>query len=291
MKVRPLAVAALAVASLLVTACSGNAPEADSASSEASTTPAISRTWAEIEDSGVLKVGTIVDYPPNEFKTEDGEPTGWAVDLVAAIADELGLEVEWTVLNFDAILPRIQGGTIDIGVGSFSDTAEREEVVDFVNYFQAGSLWAANTGSTVDPDNACGLKIAVMATGTQHLEELPVRSQACLDEGKPAIEIQPYTGQPEATNAVVLGKADAFSADSPVTIDAVTQLDGQIEIVGDLFDQFVYGFPLPRDSELGPKAQQALQNLIDDGRYSEILASGNSQSGALQTATINAATR
>ena len=288
MKFRSPVAIALAVGALLLTACTNAGPGAGEAGP--SDAPAVSRTWAEIEESGVLKVGTIVDYPPNEFKTPEGEPTGWAVDLVAEIADELGLEVEWTVLTFDAILPRIQGGTIDIGVGSFSDTKERQQVVDFVNYFEAGSLWAAQSGSSIDPENACGLKVAVMATGTQHLDELPARNQACLDAGKPGIEIQPYTGQPEVTNAVVMGKADAFSADSPVTVDAVTQLDGQISVVAEPFDRIVHGLPLPRGGGPGPRAREALQRLIDDGRYLEILKSGNSQQGAIETATINAAT-
>lgn len=246
------------------------------------------RTWSEIAESGVLKVGTIVDYPPNEFKTDDGEPTGWAVDLVAAIAEELGLEVEWEVLQFDSILPRIEGGTIDVGVGSFGDTLERQETVDFVNYSEAGTLWAAQPGSDVDPDHACGLTIAVMATGTQHLIELPERDAACREAGEPPIVIEPYTGQPEVTNAVVLGKADAFSADSPVTIDAASRLDGELEVVGELFDTVPYGFPVAKGSDLSPRLADALQRLIDDGTYLEILERGKSEGGAIETATINA---
>lgn len=293
-KLRSAAPAFLAAVALLLTGCVNNelseqaAAEAPTEVSSEGSSEA--RTWSEIEESGVLKVGTIVDYPPNEFKTDDGEPTGWAVDLVAAIADELGLEVEWEVLQFDSILPRIEGGTIDVGVGSFGDTLERQEAVDFVNYYEAGTLWAAQPGSDVDPDAACGLTIAVMATGTQHLIELPERDAACQKAGEPGIEIEPYTGQPEVTNAVVLGKADAFSADSPVTIDAVNQLDGKLEVVGDLFDTVPYGFPVAKGSDLSPQLADALQRLIDDGTYLEILESGRSEGGAIETATINAGT-
>lgn len=274
---------------VLLSGCAPGSTEANGG--EASTSPAVAgeaRTWAEIEESGVLRVGTITDYPPNEFKTADGAPTGWAVELVEAIAADLGLEVEYELLLFDNILPRIQGGAIDLGVGSFTDTRERQEVVDFVNYYEAGSLWAAPAGSTIDPEHACGLKVAVMTGGTQQLTELPARSESCEASGDEPFEILPFTGQPEVTNAVVLGQADAFSADSPVTIDAVGALDGRLEVVGSMFDTAPYGFPITKDSELAEQVRASLQRLIDDGTYLSLLEKYDSESGAIEQATVNA---
>lgn len=284
--------AIVAAAALLVSGCT-NADAPDAAVDAAGTTATqggAARSWAEIEASGVLNVGTITDYPPNEFKTDDGRPTGWAVELVEAIADELGLDVEYELLLFDNILPRIQGGSIDLGVGSFTDTRERQQVVDFVNYYVAGTLWAGPAGSTVDPEHACGLTIAAMTGGTQQLDELPKRSADCEAAGERAIEILPFTGQPEVTQAVLDGRADAFSADSPVTIDAVVALDGRIEVVGDMFDSAPYGFPVPRDGEIAEPVREALQRLIDDGTYLDILEKYSSESGAIERATINIAT-
>lgn len=286
MKLRHLIPAAAAVAALALTGCTNTDVPAEESTTEQASVEA--RSWDEIQESGVLRVGTIVDYPPNEFKTEDGEPTGWAVDLVSAVADELGLEVEWTILEFDSILPRIEGGEIDMGVGSFGDTVERQQVVDFLNYYEAGSLWATRKGEDVDPDNACGLTVAVMKAGTQHLDELPARSEKCVADGEEPIEILPFVGQPEVTNAVVLGNADAFTADSPITIDAISKLDGELVAAGGTFDTVPYGFPMPKGAELGEHAREALQTLIDDGRYLEIINGGESDEGAITEATINA---
>ncbi|WP_449277400.1 transporter substrate-binding domain-containing protein [Leucobacter sp. GX24907] len=288
MKLRHL-LSAAAIAALALTGCTNTDVPAEDSQTEQ--TSAEARTWDEIQESGVLRVGTIVDYPPNEFKTEDGEPTGWAVDLVVAIADELDLDVEWTILEFDSILPRIEGGEIDLGVGSFGDTVERQQVVDFLNYYEAGSLWATRKGENVDPDNACGLTVAVMKAGTQHLEELPARSDKCVEDGKDPIEILPFVGQPEVTNAVVLGNADAFTADSPITVDAISKLSGELVAAGGTFDTVPYGFPMPKGAELGEHAREALKTLIDDGRYLEIINGGESAEGAIETATINAGTQ
>ena len=286
MKFRYAIPALAAIAALTLTGCTGNMAEEAAGGSEA---PASStaRSWSEIQDSGVLQVGTIVDYPPNEFKTDSGEPTGWAVDLVSAIAEELGLEVEWTILEFDSILPRIEGGELDLGVGSFGDTIERQQVVDFVNYYEAGSLWAARPSESIDPDDACGLTVAVMKAGTQHLDELPARSAECEAAGKAPIEIMPFVGQPEVTNAVVVGQADAFTADSPITIDAIGKLPGELEAVGETFDSVLYGFPTVKGSELSVHLRDALQSLIDSGEYLETINNGQSAEGAISEATIN----
>lgn len=284
------AVALSACAALLLAGCTNSETAELAATSEgAGAVSSDVRSWAEIEQSGVLHVGTITDYPPNETKTPEGEPTGWAVELVAEIASELGLEVEYQELLFDSILPRIEGGAIDIGVGSFTDTVERQQVVDFVNYYSAGSLWAASSGASIDPENACGKTIAVMKDGTQHLTELPARNDACVAAGKEPIEIMPFTGQPEVTTAVVQGQADAFSADSPVTIEAVDALGGEMEIVGAMFDTAPYGFPVAKGSDIAEHIRAALQTLIDDGRYLALLEKYHSESGAITEASINIA--
>ena len=117
-------------------------------------------------------------------------------------------------------------------MSSFTDTKEREQTVDFVTYFCAGILWAQRPGTRIDPNNACGKKVAVQATTTEETEELPAKSKACTDAGKPPIEIVKFDGQDAATNAVVLGQADAMSADSPVTLYAIKQSNGKLEQAG-----------------------------------------------------------
>ena len=291
----PAAVAS--AAALLFTGCVNNSEsEGGSTGSDA---PAASITAddaavallpAEVKDSGVLRIGTDAEYPPNEYKDDAGNPTGWGVTLAEAVSAKLGLEPEWEILSFDSIIPRIQENALDMGSSSFTDTVERQESVDFVDFLNAGSLWAAPTGSDITPDNACGKTVAVQSGTIQHTDELPARNQKCLDEGKPAIEILPFEGQPEVTTAVVNGKADAFSADLPVTGDAVSKLDGQLETVGEMFDAAPYGFATQKGSEMTKAVQAALQSLIDDGTYLEILTAAGIESGAVDEAVINGAT-
>jgi polar amino acid transport system substrate-binding protein len=245
----------------------------------------------KIKSAGVLNVGMANNYPPNEFKDANGAPAGWAVDLTKALGDVLGLEVNFDIGTFDNILPSVKAGKDDLGVSSFTDTLEREKQVDFVNYYSAGIQWAAPKGKTVDPDNACGLKVAVQATTYQDTHEVPAKSKACTDAGKPAIEIFKYDAQDQATNALTVGQVDAMSADSPVTLYAISKTKDKLQTAGDAFEVAPYGMPVAKDSEFTPVLQKALQALIDDGTYNKILAKWGVESGGVKTAELNVAAK
>ncbi|MBP1326617.1 polar amino acid transport system substrate-binding protein [Leucobacter exalbidus] len=243
---------------------------------------------ADVAESGELRIGVNPNYAPIEYKDENGVAIGWGIDLGDAVAAKLGLTPKWEHMNFDSIIPRVQEGGLDMSSSSFTDTVERQKSVDFVNYLNAGSQWAAKVGEDVDPENACGLTVAVKATTIQEQTELPARSEKCVAAGKEPIEILILDQQPEVTQAVIDGRAVAFSADSPVSGDAAVQLSDQIELVGEVFDAAPYGLVTPKDSELTKAVQAAMQSLMDDGTYLEILTSAGAQDGALTEATINA---
>lgn len=265
MKIRYALPALAAAAALVLTGCVNNAEsegtggdKVDVGASIAADSAAVALLPKDIKDSGKLIIGTDAEYPPNEYKNAKGEPVGWGVELAEAVTAKLGLKPEWEILGFDSIIPRIQEGAVNLGSSSFTDTLERQKSVDFVNFLNAGSQWAAPVGSDVTPDTACGLTVAVQTGTVQDTDELPARSEACVADGKEAIEVLRFDGQPEVTQAVVDGRAAAFSADSPVTGDAVSKLGDKLQLVGDLFDAAPYGFATQKGSEMTKAVQAAL---------------------------------
>ena len=245
----------------------------------------------EIKSSGKLVVGVNVPYTPNEFKDSSGKIIGFDVDLMNAIASTLGLTTDYREADFAKIIPSIQGGTFNVGMSSFTDTKEREQTVDFVTYFSAGSLWAKPQGSTIDPNNACGLKVAVETGTVEETDDVPGKSKACTDAGKAAIQILKYDGQDQATNAVIQGQADATSADSPITDYAIAQSKGALQAAGKSFEVAPYGFAVDKGSKLAQALQKALQAMVDDGSYKKILDKWGVADGGLSEITINAASK
>ena len=284
-----------AAAALLLTGCVDNsATVASNAPSSSAVAIAIDPKSAALLPEKTAKSGTLViatdpSYAPNEFKDEAGNPTGWGIELVTAVAAKLGLKPTFQVSKFDNIIPSVTGGKADIGESSFTDNIEREKQVDFVNYYTAGILWASAKGKTVDPDSACGLKVAVQATTYQDTDELPAKSKACVAAGKAPIDKLPFDTQDLATNAVVLGQADALSADSPVTLYAISKTKDKLQVAGKTFEVSPYGIIVAKGSPLAKAVQSAMQSLVDDGGYATILNKWGVADGGIKTITINAA--
>ena len=289
------AAAFVAIAALALTGCVDNsAPSSGGSASSASDVKkddSLASQLPDLQTAGTLTVGMDDTYPPNEFKDDNGNPVGWEVELTNAIAAKLGLKVKFAIAKFDNIIPSVAGGKDDMGMSSFTDTTEREQQVDFVNYYTAGIMWASAKGKDVDPDNACGLKVAVQSTTYEDTDEVPAKSKACTDAGKPAIEVLRYDAQDDATNAVILGKADALSADSPVTLYAISKSEGKLQTAGTAFEVAPYGIPVAKGSKLGPVLQKTVQALIDDGTYGKILDKWGVSDGAVTTADLNAASK
>lgn len=282
----------LATASLALTGCASNseggAQPTGTVSSVGAKENLASLVPAPIKTAGKLIVGVNVPYSPNEY-LQGGKVVGFDVDLLNATAKVLGLTTDYRQASFDKIIPAIQTGTYTIGMSSFTDSKEREKSVNFVTYFSAGILWASQKGKTVDPLNACGLTVSVQTNTVEQTDELPALSKACTKAGKKAINILPYESQDNATNAVVLGKADALSADSPVTSYAIKQSGGKLQPAGKIRESAPYGWPIKKGSPLVGAMQKALQSLIDDGTYLQICKKWGVEAGAIKTAGVNGA--
>lgn len=295
---RALAAAAVTLAAgLVLTACGGTTNEdGQSKTNEESSfnlddvkvdDAAAAMLPADLKSKGTLTVGTDTTYPPNEYIDSDGKTIiGMDIDLIKAIGAKLGVEMEPQTAAFESIIPSI-GSTYDLAISSFTINDERMQVVDFVSYYNAGTLWAAAEGSDITPDTACGKSVAVQV-GTVQEEELPGRSDKCVADGEDPIDIQPYDSQGDATTAVVTGKADAMLADLPVVIDAIRSNDGKLVEVGEMYDAAPYGIALPKgNTAFADAVLAALKSLQEDGTYDEILKKWSAEEGALDDPQIN----
>lgn len=291
---RPIALAAATLTATLTLGLSGcvtndesGNPEGWSEITPAAVTELAKQVPPEIRDRGVLRIGTNPTFAPAEFKDSAGTIIGFDIDLMRAIAGVLDLKLDTQEQDFALVLPSLSAGTIDVGASGFTANEERRKTYDFVDYLDTGLQWARRPGTVASSDNYCGMTVAVQRNTVADMDDLPVKNQDCLDRGLPPINKLAYQDAGTAATTVVLGRADALAADSPVSAYAVNRSEGKLELAGEIYDSAPFGLAVAKDSELGPVLQRALQYLIENGQYQEILNVWGLEDGALTRATIN----
>jgi polar amino acid transport system substrate-binding protein len=232
------------------------------------------RLPAKIKAAGTITIGSDTAYAPWEYLSEtDGQtPVGIDVDIANAIGRKLGVKIDYQTSAFDAILPAI-GSKFDLGISAFSITNERMKVVNFISYFDSGSLWAVKAGNPLkfNPADYCGRKIAVVS-GAWEETIVGQESEACKKAGKAEIEMLPFGTQPEALTRVATGGVDATVSGSSTIGYAVLQSNGSLETmdapVGQFSERGSNGIAVGKaDMELAQLIADTLNQLIADGTY------------------------
>lgn len=153
--------ASVAALTLIVSACGG-----DDASSD---TTVASGGELELVKAGTLTVCSDAPYEPFEFQDANGEWTGFDMDVVRAIAEDNGLELEVSVQPFDGIWLAPAAGKCDMVASSMTITEERENAADFTqSYFDAfqSLLVRKDDAATYNSLDALAGKTIAVQTGT-----------------------------------------------------------------------------------------------------------------------------
>ena len=246
----------------------------------------------DIRSSGTLTVAADATYAPNEFIAEDGKTViGMSADLSKALGQVMGLEVNMTNATFDTIIPGLASGKYDLGVSSFTDTREREKIVDFVTYFVAGtSFYVKSSGGppVKSLGDLCGRTVAA-EKGTTQQDDAQAQSAKCRTAGKEPVTVQVYNDQNAVNLALSSGRAQVAMADSPVADYQVKQSKGAFMISGPPYGTAPYGVAIPKDSGMVQPTLAAVKHIMADGTYTKILSKWGLQSGAISNPAVNAA--
>jgi ABC-type amino acid transport substrate-binding protein len=136
-KYRKWAVLLIAVA-MLAAACNGDDDTEAAAGEEGATESATGAAAVlsgnlldEIKDRGSLKVGMILAFEPQMYRDENDEPAGYDVELVQMLAEDLGVELEISDLEFEALIPGLLAGQFDMVSAGLVGRPERLEQLWF----------------------------------------------------------------------------------------------------------------------------------------------------------------
>lgn len=213
-------------------------------------------------------IGTDATYPPFEFE-KDGQYIGIDIDLIHAIAEEEGFEIELKPMNFKGIIPAIQANQIDAALAGISITEERQQIVDFSEpYYKAGLSMVVreDNGDIQSVEDLKGKVIAIKkgTTGAKMADELAEKYGA---------KVNYFDDSPSMYQEVANKNADLSIEDFPVVSYMLAQnTSAKFKIVGDRLNGDFYGIAVAKgNEELLKKINDGLKKLQDNGKYDEII--------------------
>ncbi|MEX1077892.1 MAG: transporter substrate-binding domain-containing protein [Homoserinimonas sp.] len=245
-----------------------------------------------VAESGKLTAIQYDNAPADTFLDEDGELAGWGPDLARATAAVLGLEYTAEVSGaFDTFIPGIENGRYDTSWASIIVTPERLEVVDIVAVHESttGVITGEGSGLTIsEPEDLCGLRVGALA-GSAFLIQLDEIIAVCEDAGEDAPSVDSFPQQAAALLAVSSDRIDAF-------MTAKGQLTWLLRDGGDAtglviqpldYQPNLEGVAVSKGSGMTEVITGAVNKLIADGSYAEILGYWDIDFGLLDEATAN----
>ncbi|WP_336992773.1 ABC transporter substrate-binding protein [Leucobacter sp. VD1] len=239
-----------------------------------------------------LRWVTSVGYPPMEEWASDGEGIiGVDPALGHAISRTLGVSMTIEDQEFNSMIPGLISKRYDVLASSMTDNAERRETTTFINYVSAGNAFLVATGNPESikvPADLCGKIVAVVDSGSSAglAEEY---SAECEAAGKAPYEILAFDGDSPANLAVQSGRAVATITDYPVAAARAADPENKMDAIAIEGGESLWGLGVDKSNqELAEAIQAALQELIDNGTYLEILEAWSVEGMAIDEATINA---
>jgi polar amino acid transport system substrate-binding protein len=240
-----------------------------------------------------LTVGTDATMAPKEFLAEDGTTfTGLDIDFTYAIGNVLGVKMNFVNAGFDTLLPGVQNGRYDFVASSAAPTLEREKVVDFVSVDRSGeSLLTkkADADTIKDIESLCG-KVAGAIKGSLQVEDLSAQSEKCTAAGDPAIETSLFPDASAVNLALNSSRVDVAFFDTPTSAYQAKNSKGKLVVVGPIYRAGLEGVFMKQGGGLAEPVAAAVNELIQNGTYQELLDKWGLSDSAIKTAYVNPAT-
>lgn len=221
---------------------------------------------ADVQSSGVLRLGVMQEYIPFVFTADDGSMTGMDVALVQEIGRRMNVRVQVVSMAFDGLIDALELGQIDMIGGAFAKTSEREEKIDFSRvYYAAESEFIGKTSlnrpQTVSMDSFRDLKIGVQK-GTSF--DQWVKTNLVNAGYVSTRNVYTYSSAADEMRALDRGDVDLVVLSQDVYED-LYQSSGKYQIYYDDFMKESYAFGLRKGSTLTSVVNEHLSSMMKDG--------------------------
>lgn len=214
----------------------------------------------------VLRVGTEPTFAPFEFQKEGSKDfDGFDMDLIRAIGKQLNMKVEIQNMGFDALIPALNAGNIDVAASGMSITPDRQKAVDMSDpYYVSGLVVVVNKDNSavksVNDLNNKSIAVQIGTTGADRAAKVP------------GAKVKNFNTNSEVFLELKNKGVDAVIIDKPVAEYYLAQGGGKesAKIVGDTMEAESYGLSLKKNSPLTKEINKAMLDLKKNGEYDKI---------------------
>ena len=225
----------------------------------------------DVERNGKLVVATNAEFAPYEYR-ENGEITGIDMQIVQAIADELGMELKIEDMHFDSIIAAVQSGKADLGAAGMSVTEDRKKNVDFTKeYTETSQVIIVKNDEPVTTDTTVrssedlpGKRIGVQlgTTGDTIATEYEKKNDGTT--------VQRFNKAADAVQALKQGKVDCMILDKLPSQYFLNQ-NSDIKMLDEELQKESYAMCVKKgNKELLDKLNAAIDKLDKDGTLESI---------------------
>lgn len=271
MKKRFVSAALTAVMALSMTACgsSNSAAETTAADTEAAESQAEETTAEEAKttDGGTLIVGFDQDFPPMGFVGDDGEYTGFDLELAQEVAKRLGLEYKAQPIAWDSKDMELESGNIDCIWNGFTMTGREDDYTWTEPYMANQQVFVvANDSDISSQADLAGKIVEVQADSSAEaaLKEAPELTATF----KELLTTADYN---TAFMDLEQGAVDAIAMDVIVAGYQIQQRNADFKILDDSLSEEEYGVGFKKgNTGLRDKVQNTLEEMAEDGTLQEV---------------------
>ncbi|XOZ34837.1 transporter substrate-binding domain-containing protein [Halomonadaceae bacterium KBTZ08] len=215
-----------------------------------------------------LRIAFDVPYEPFEYKTPDGELTGFEVELARAMCDEMGRECEFVIQAWDGIIPGLLARKYDLIMSSMSITEKRAKRVLFSEpYYITPGAWFGKMDTKVDVTDMAAMegKVVGVQRGT-------TMDKYVTENMSDIVEIKRYTTADDMVLDLESDRLDLVFVDYPVGEQYFLSKE-HFKVIGKpvKLGKGVAVAMRKRDKELAEKINAALKTLKNDGTYDTIM--------------------
>ena len=221
---------------------------------------------ADQKTENVLRIGTNADFAPFEFQDVGGkEYQGFDMDLIRAVAKEMGYKADIQNINFDGLIPALEAGNLDVIISGMTINDERKKKVDFSEpYYKSGlSIIVKKDDTSVNKfTDLKGKKVGVQIGTTSAMEVKKIDGAT----------VKEFNSSADTFMELKAGGVDAVVNDRPVN-DYYIAKSGVTDVrrLEELLTSEDYGIASSKKKpEMKKQLDAALKKLHDNGEYDKI---------------------